>query len=108
MGRKSGKLFLRAGEVGFSLNLRPGWVSVRREGGSQLREQASQDPSAECAHSWGVRGTQKHAGEWWEKSVHGICWYYGLNCVLKRYEALTTSTCECDLIWEWSLCRRPS
>lgn len=29
---------------------------VRREGGSQLREQASQDPSAECAHSWGVRG----------------------------------------------------
>lgn len=28
---------------------------VRREGGSQLREQASQDPSAECAHSCGVR-----------------------------------------------------
>lgn len=56
MGGKSGKLFLRAGEVGFSLNLRPGWVSVRRKGGSQLREQASQDPSAECAHIWGVRG----------------------------------------------------
>lgn len=73
---------------------------VRREGGSQLREQASQDPSAECAHSWGVRGTQQHAGEWWEKGRHGICWCYGLNCVLKRYEVLTPSTCECDLFGE--------
>ena len=78
-GRGIRNAFQREEEVVFGLNLGPGWGSARgmgrREGGSQLWEQTKAwGPSAGCACSCGLEGTQQHAGEQWEKRVSGKCW----------------------------------
>ena len=66
MGGKSGKLFwgklLDQSGVWSKLQAWLGLRIVRREGGSQLREQASQGPSAECGHSWGSGGHSSMLG----------------------------------------------